>query len=199
MVTPRDAMESISLAAANAGKLPSETSVLLQEADTDNDDADVDLPLLEIQPVEVDNVVVSNTDFLETIKDNDGNEIGRVYLSEYEMTVEINLWTTKDDGYDADDLGEKLRQSLYPYSSYGPDQDFLDQNDNPIEDITYFRLGMGERTDDLVQTPTVRRWSQEVELWAYEEFRTDKDYIVSVDYPNDSDFSGEDSGTIDSI
>lgn len=194
MVAPQDAIEALSIAVANAGKLPSETSVLLQEADQSSEDADVDLPLLEIQVVDVDNVVVSNTDFLTTIKDDDGNETGRVYLSEYEMELEINLWTSTDDGYDPDTLGEELRASLYPYSSYGPDEEFLDQDDNVIDDITYFRLVSGDRTDDIIQTPTVRRWTQNVELWAFEEFRTDENYITSVDYPSNGNFSSDPDG-----
>lgn len=199
MVAPRHAMEAVARAVANSGELPSEMSLLLQEADATADDADVDLPLLEVQPLLVDNVVVSNTDFVGWVTDDNGNQTGRIYFSEYEMTIELNIWTTKNDGYDPDDLGNKLREALYPYSSYGPDQPFLDDEQNPIDQITYFRFDNGERTDDLIQTPTVRRWSQEVELWACEEFRTDEDYITTVDYPSSGDFNDSDGdGTVDS-
>lgn len=199
MVSPRDAMETVARAVAQSGKLPAEMSLLLQEADASADDADVDLPLLEVTPVEVDNVVVSNTDLVGYVTDDDGNRTGRIYFSEYEMTVSLDIWTTKDDGYDPDDLGEKLRASLYPYSSYGPQQPFLDDEQNPIDQITYFRLDTGERTDDLIQTPTVRRWSQEVELWGCEEFRTDEDYIANVTYPASGDLNDSDGdGTVDS-
>lgn len=185
MVSPRDSLQAISLAVANAGELPAETSVLLEEADEESDNADIDLPLLEMRIDNVDNVVVSNTDFVGVKKDSNGNEVGRIYRSEYEMTVDMNIWTAaNNDTYSPDDLGEKLRSSLYQHSSYGPDDPFVDEDGNTITDITYFRLGDGERTDDLVQSPTVRKWSQEAELWAYESFNTDKDYIVSVDYPS---------------
>ena len=183
MVSPRDAMETVARAVAQSGKLPSEMSLLLQEADAGADDADVDLPLLEVTPVEVDNVVVHNTDLVGYITDTNGNRTGRIYYSEYEMSISFDIWTTKNDGYDPDDLGENLREALYPYSSYGPQQPFLDDEQNPIDQITYFRLDTGERTDDLLQTLTVRRWTQEVELWGCEEFRTDEDYITAVNYP----------------
>lgn len=199
MVSPRNAMEAVAREVANAGTLPSELSLLLQEADQSNDDADVDLPLLEIQPLTVDNVAIENTDLVGFTTDDDGNQTGRVYFSEYEMGIQLNLWTTKDDGYDPDELGRQLRDALYTFSSYGPAQDFNDEAGNPIEEITYFRLGDGERDDGLFDTPTVRRWSQEVELWASEEFRTDEDYIVNVDYPTDGSFTDPDEdGTIDS-
>jgi len=199
MVAPRTTMETIATAVAKSGKLPSEMSLLLQEADAASDDADVDLPLLEVTPVEVDHVVVNNTDLVGYVTDDDGNRTGRIYYSEYEMTVQLDIWTTKNDGYDPDDLGARLRRALYPYSSYGPQQEFVDDDNNPIDQITYFRLGSGERTDDLIQTPTVRRWSQEVEVWGCEEFRTDEDYIASVSYPSDQDYAdGDGDGTVDS-
>jgi len=199
MVSPRDTMETIATAVAKSGELPSEMSLLLQEADAASDDADVDLPLLEVTPVEVDHVVVNNTDLVGYVTDDDGNRTGRIYYSEYEMTIQIDIWTTKNDGYDPDDLGEGLRRALYPHSSYGPQQPFLDEDSNPIDQITYFRLRPGERTDDLIQTPTVRRWSQEVEVWGCEEFRTDEDYIAAVSYPSDGDFNdSEEDGTVDS-
>lgn len=190
MVSPRESMEAVAQAIANAGTLPSELSVLLHEADPENDDADVDLPLLEIQPITVDNVVVDNTDLVGFTEDNYGNQTGRIYSSEYEMGIQLDLWTAaSDDTYDPDTLGRQLRDALYPYSSYGPGQDLTDENGDPLQAITYFRLGDGERSDGLLETPTVRRWSQEIELWASEEFRTDEDYIVTVDTPQDGDLS----------
>jgi hypothetical protein len=193
-------MEAVTRSVANSGELPAEISVLLQEADTSSDDADVDLPLLEVTPIDVENVVVNNSDLVGFITDDNGNRTGRIYYSEYEMRIQLDLWTTRNDGYDPDDLGESLRDALYPYSSYGPQQSFLDDEQNPIDQITYFRLGTGERVDDLIQTPTVRRWSQEVELWGCEEFRTDEEYITNVTYPADGDFNDEDSdGLIDNV
>jgi len=198
MVSPRDTMEIIETAVEESGKLPSEMSFLLQEADAQSDDADVSLPLLEVTPVNIEDVVVSNTDLVGYVTDDDGNRTGRIYYSEYEMTIQFDIWTTKHDGHDPDDLGEELRNALYPYSSYGPQQQFVDEDNNPIDQITYFRMSSGERVDDLVQTPTVRRWSQEVEVWGCEEFRTDEDYIASVSYPSDGDLSSDEgSDTVD--
>lgn len=191
-------METVARSIAESNELPAEMSLLLQEADISSDDANVDMPVLEIQPVEVDNVVVSNTDFVGFITDDNGNHTGRIYYSEYEMTMEIQIWTTRDDGYDPDALGERLRSALYQYSSYGPQRPFLDEDGETIDQITYFRLDTGERTDDLIRTPTVRRWSQEVELWGCEEFRTDEDYITDVTYPSDGSFTDTNGdGTVD--
>lgn len=199
MVTPRDAMETVATAVADSGKLPSDMSLLLEEADTESSDADVELPLLEVRPVEIDHVHVRNTDLVGYTTDANGNRTGRIYHAEYEMRISLDIWTTPRDNYDPDDLGENLRAALYPYASHGPQEPFVDGNGDPITEITYFRLDSGQRNDDLIQTPSVRRWSQEVELWASEEFQTDEDYIATVDYPSADSLNDTDGdGTVDS-
>lgn len=189
MVSPKESIDAVSRAVANSGELPAEMTLLKREADARSDDADVNLPTMEVQISSIDDVNISNTDFVDFVTDDSGNEVGRIFLSEYELTIDIDLWTIEKTSYDPDDLGRRLKKALYPYSSYGPSEDFTDSDGNKIEQITYFRLGDAERADDLVQDPTVRKWSQTVELWAYESFRTTKDYIVSVDYPADGDLS----------
>lgn len=191
-------MEAVARSIADSNNLPNDMSLLLQEADTSSENADVDLPVLEITPVDMEHVVVNNTDFVGFVTDDHGNYIGRIFRSEYEMTLELAIWTTTEDGYDPDDLGEQLRNALYKHSSYGPSEPLPDPERNGIDDITYFRLADGGRDDDLLQTPTVRRWSQEIELWGCEEFRTDEEYIVSVAYPAPGDFNDSDNdGTVD--
>jgi hypothetical protein len=195
MTRPKESLNAVARAVANSGELPDNMSVLLQEADFDSD-ADISLPLLEIQIEQVDNVIVHNTDLVGYITDSNGNRTGRIYYSEYEMTLSLDIWTTPEDAYDVDELGSKLRDALYPYSSYGVGQSFLDDEQNPIDQITYFRLGTGQRIDDLLRTPSVRKWSQEVELWGCEEFRTDEDYIIDVNYPENGDFNDDDTDLV---
>lgn len=196
MVSPKTCLESVARAVASSGNLPNDMGVVMQEADPQSENADIDLPALEFQIDEMDDIIVHNTDFVGYSTDANGNHIGRLYESEYEMTIQIDIWTTPNDGYDPDELGEQLRNALYPYSSYGPDKPFLDDVSDPIEEVTYFTLNSGERTDDLIRTPSVRKWSQEVELWAYEEFSTEEEYILSVDYPTPSDIDDFDEDGI---
>lgn len=195
MVSPRDAMKAVARGIAQSDELPSDMSLLLHEADMDSSDADVDLPMLEIQP-QVDHIVTNNTDLAGYITDDNDNQVGRIYHSEYELQLQLDIWTTADGGYDPDRLGERLREALYPYSSYGPDQNFVDDRGDIIDEITYFTFDDGERTDDLIRTPTVRRWSQTAELWASEEFRTTEDYIVDVHHPRNGSLSGQGDGEI---
>lgn len=179
MVSPSESLQILAQTIDESGEMPDDVSYLLHEADTENDDAGIGLPLVEITPVESDRVHLSNTDFVDYVTDDDGNEVGRVYHAEYEMTAQIDIWTINDGKYDVDELGDKLRKALYPYSSHGPQQPFTDENGSEVG-IFHFAVQSGERQDDTIQTPTLRRWQQQVEIWAFEDFKTTEDYIVDV-------------------
>lgn len=189
MVAPKDALQLLGAAISNEDKLPNDMGVVFHEADTDNDDADVDMPLIEFQIIETSRPQLVNTDFVGYTTDNDGNEVGRIYASDYELSIEISIWTFDKGGYDPDDLGAKLREALYPYTSHGPGIALDD-------DIYYVVINGGSRDDNLLQTPTVRRWTQEIELWAHEQFKTDEDYIIDVTFPDPDGLTSDDGETL---
>lgn len=186
MVSPSDAMLGLGLALNRSDKIPDEMSYLLHEADLQNDDANVDLPMIEITPVDVDHVHPSNSDFVDFTTNDEGSQTGRVYHTEYQMEVEIDIWTASDGGYDVDELGDALREALYPHSSFGPQEPFLDEDGKEMQ-IFRFSIESGERQDDIIQTPTVRRWRQEVEIWAFDEFQTTHDPVDGVSPPSSGD------------
>jgi hypothetical protein len=196
MVSPRDSVDLVARAIAESGDLPDNMGVVLEEADLENEHSDVDLPTLEIQIAGVDNVVLNNSDFAGYVTDDNGNRTGRVYRSEYEMEIDVSIWTNTGGGYSPDELGEKLREALYPYSSYGEQRRFRDENGNCIDDVTYFRLLSGDRVDELLRTPNARVWQQTLELWAFEEFKTTEEYITSVEYPEAEQFNDDDDDGI---
>lgn len=191
-------MQAVARGIADAGVLPDDMGLVLHEADLESEDANVAMPTLEIQLTNNDRVHLHNTDLVGWTTDVDGNKAGRVYHAEYELTLEINIWTAAGGDHDANELGNKLRNALYQYASHGPGQKFTYDDGERIDDIFRFEISTGARADDLIQTPTVRRWRQEVELWAYEEFTTTEDYIVDVNYPSSGDFNDDDDdGVID--
>lgn len=178
MVSPDNAVQKLAKAVSDENQLPNEMSVVFHEADTENDDADVSMPLLEIQIIETARPQLSNDDLVGHKLDDDGNRVARVYESNYQLTTRMKIWTAAQSGNDPNELGEALRRALYPYSSHGPGLSIDDG-------IFYIVINEGSRDDDLLQTPTVRRWSQEVELWGVEEFRTDEDPILDVESNED--------------
>jgi len=198
MVAPQDAMKAVARSINDSTNVTNDINILLQEVDLAYQDADVSLPVAEFQLTSVDNVTVHNTDFAGFVTDGNGNRTGRVYQSDYELTADIRVWTVPDDTYDPDDIGDDVRSALYEHSSRGPGKPFLDGSGNKIDDITHFVLGPGERNDDLIMDPTARRWTQQIELWAYEQFETTEDYIVDVKYPEPGDFNdADDDGVIE--
>lgn len=185
MVSPKDSLEAVERAVKRSDKLPDQTSYLLEEVDAEGSDADVSLPVVEMELIASERVRPNNSDLVGYKTDASGNRIGRVYHSQYEMSVEINIWTAEGGSHDPDDLGERLREALYMHSTNGPARPFRDVNERPIDSIIRFQLGDGERADELVQSPTLRRWRQEIELWGHDEFTTSDDTILEVDFPQD--------------
>ena len=176
MVAPNDAVHELIERIAEQGYLPDEMSVIFHEADEDNDDSDEDLPLLEVQIDSTDRPQLTNNDLVGHKVDDSGNRIARVYESTYELTLELNIWTAGKTNNDPNEFGNDLRRALYPFSSHGPGLSIDD-------DIYYIVIGDGAREDDIIQTPTVRKWQQEVELWAVERFSTDEEPIEEIDFP----------------
>lgn len=192
MVAPSEAIEAVARSIAESGNLPDNMGLVLHEADQESEDADVDLPALEIEIDENTRVYPNNTDLAGWTTDSDGNRTGRIYHSEYELSIQMDIWTSANDSYDPNKLGQALRSALHKHSSYGPQEPFFDENGNELDEIYRFVIDEGSREDDVIQTPTLRRWRQNIELWAYEEFVTSEDYILNVVYPTDGDFNDAD-------
>ena len=89
MVAPADTMGLVARNIADDDHLPDEMSVLFHEADVENEDADVDLPLLEIQLTNSDRVKINNSDLAGFVVDEsppspnvDEAKTGRIYHGE---------------------------------------------------------------------------------------------------------------------
>jgi hypothetical protein len=165
MVTKPEARELIARAVLQDTRMPSELDVILREPDADGKDATKTLPLLLVELDEVSRPEVTNSDFVGYKQDNSGNDVARVFESEWEATAQIELWTAAGSSYDVDELGEKLHEVLYSYDSRGTDECFTDADGSAVTSFWNFSLGDGSREDDLTQTPTVRRWRQLADVY----------------------------------
>lgn len=186
---PRDVIEVVVNAIKDSGRLPDSTNYVGYEPNIDTEA--IKLPLVEVVTVSEARINDHNTDFQGYIEDDDGNRVGRVFHALYNLTIEVNVWTAQGSKYDPDVLGDELYAALYPYDSSGPRRTLH-------EDIWRVRIGEGVPDEDFTTSPTLRRWSQEVDIWAHEAFRTDEDYIVGVAAPGSDDFgSSGATGDID--
>lgn len=165
MVTKPEARELIARAVLQDSRMPSGLDVILQEPDAEGSDATKTLPLLLVELDDVSRQSVTNSDFVGYKEDSDGNEIARIFESEWEATARIELWNAEGSEYNIDRLGEKVHEVLYSYDSRGTDEFFTDSDGNRVKSLWNFSLGDGSRDDDLTQTPTVRRWRQLADVY----------------------------------
>lgn len=178
---PKNVIETVVDTLKESGRLPDSTNYVGYEPDMDSEA--IKLPLLEVVTVSEARIDDHNTDEQGVILDDDGNAVSRVYHSLYQLSIEVNIWTAQGSKYDPRDLGNEVYRELYQYDSAGPGRELADE-------VWRVRVGDGNPDEDFSTSPTLRRWSQEVDIWAYESFSDDKDYIVNVIRPGSGDFSG---------
>jgi hypothetical protein len=171
---PQEVIEAVVDAVKSSGRLPDRTNYVGYEPNIDTES--IKLPLLEVVTVTSARIAEHNTDEVGTITDDEGNEVGRVFDALYQLTIEVNVWTAQGSKHDPNVLGDSVYTALYDYDSAGPSKELAD-------DVWRVRLGDGGPDEDFTTSPTLRRWSQEVDIWAYETFTTDEDYIVDVSVP----------------
>jgi hypothetical protein len=181
MATPREILTAIKESLQDSSDVPDSVSYVLQEYDGSGPEANVSLPVVELQTANLVSLNQFNTDFVGHQFDKDGNQIGRIYHSEYSLTVQLDILTVDGRSHNEESISpliNSVRNALYKFDSAGIAE--------PLEETVWkFQLNEGERADNLESTPTVRRWSQTIECWSYEEFETNEDYIVDVTFPDD--------------
>lgn len=194
-LNPDDAVSAVRNTVEQSGKLPAELSYVEQEPG--DEERDIHLPALILHPLSAIRIVDHNTDFDGYVTDSNGNRTGRVFTAEYRLDIQLDIWTASGSSYDERTLGNALHTALYPHDSNGPGKSLIGDDGQPIESVWKFRLNDGEQANDLTGTPTLRRWRQDVSMWAYHRFDTTADYSSTVSYPSDlsdDDGSGQLTG-----
>ena len=195
-LNPDDALSAVRRTVEDSGQMPADLDYIEQEPG--DEDSNVGLPVLVLTPSSAVRITSFNTDLAGyvTDTDEDGNEVrvGRIFHAEYRLDIQLDIWTAAGSSYDERDLGNTLHDVLYRHDSHGPDLPLLDENGNVIESVWRFRVEDGEQANDLTQTPSLRRWRQDVALWAYHRFDTSEDYLAGVNYPDE--FTADDDGTL---
>lgn len=168
MVSQPEARDAIVRAVTNDSRMPDELDTITQEADGSGRDAQKTLPLLLVVFDSTSKPQNHNSEFVGYEKDFDGNNIARIYERQWEAEARIELWTADGSEYNIDTLSDKLVSILYGYEARATDDQFVDEDGNPIEGLWNFELTGGGRDDDLVQTPTVRKWTQNADVYGSE-------------------------------
>lgn len=197
MVRPDKAIESVVTALKQSDRLPEATTYSIYEIDSDGGQANLRPPIVEITTTDVIRSSPHNTELQRYVTDDNGNEIGRLYRSEFEMPIQIDVWTAEGGEYDPHEIGESVRYALYQYDDQQRGNTLPDPDDptTTANDIVHFTLGDGGVRNDLSMTPALRRWRHSAELWFYEEVNTAVEYgaepyVANVVTPNGDDVQG---------
>lgn len=178
MVRPDTALESVVTALRESNRLPEATTYSIYEIDSDGGQSDLRPPIVEITTNDVLEANAHNTDQVGFATDSDGNQIGRIYEAEFEMPIEIDVWTAEGGQYDPHEIGEAVRYALYEYDA-GKMAEPLPDPDDPaqsLDGIVRFTIEDGGIRNDLSMTPALRRWRQTGEVWFTETLNTAEEY-----------------------
>jgi hypothetical protein len=178
MVTQQEARDAIARSVVNDGRLQDHldsgvtVDTITQEADGGGSDAVKTLPLLLVVFDSSEKENYRNTELVGYKTNSDGERVAKIYEREWVAEARIELWTAdRADNHDGiDTLSDALVSILYGYETRTSNDDFLDENGDPIEGLWHFSLGEGLRNDDTSQTPTVRRWEQIAEVYGAQRY-----------------------------
>lgn len=160
MVSSREAVQIIANTLRRSDKYPDDMSYILDEPDPEGRDSAVSVPVTVLQDIDTRRDDPSNSNFVEYLTNDDGEQVGKIYETKWEMSLQIAIWTASGSHTTVDTLGRHLYEILYQYDSRGPADTFVDADGEPISSIYDFSLRERSRDDSLVETPSVRRWQQ---------------------------------------
>ena len=158
----------------------SEFSFVNREPDTSGENSDIRLPAIVVQTISNIRIDNHNTDLVEYITDEDGEDAAARFVAEYDNEFQLDVWTAAQSGYSPDEIGETVRDRLYTHDKAILDEPFVDESGDPIDTIWNFRVGDGSREDDLTMSHSLRRWRQELFLTAADEFTVEYPIIEEV-------------------
>lgn len=191
-------MDGVKTAIEQSGRLPDATTYSIYEIDSDGGQSNLRPPIVEITTTDVIKSDPHNTDLIGYATDDQGNDIGRIYQADFEMPIQIDVWTAEGGQYDPHELGEAVRYALYQYDDQQRGDPLPDPSDpsTNLSDVEKFMMGDGGVRNDLSMTPALRRWRQTGEVWFHETVNTAEeygaqDYVANVISPSDGNFDAD--------
>jgi len=178
MARPDTVLDGVVTALKESDRLPDSTTYSIYELDSDGGQANLRPPVVEVTTTDVVRSSAHNTDFVEYATDTQGNEIGRIFRSKFEMPFQIDVWTAEGGQYDPHEIGEEVRYALYQYDDQQRGDPLPDPSDpsTKLDEVVKFMMSDGGVRNDLSMTPALRRWRQTGEVWFYETVNTAVEY-----------------------
>ena len=194
MADTETTLEAIAHALRQASSLTAIKGVHTRELDLEGTDANLEFPLIELQPV---SETQGDIGFVEYIYDDAGNEIGEIYEWAATVRVQIDIWTISGSNHDAVNLGDALEMTLFRYADGGYNDPLPDGSGGAYPEIN-LEIDSGSTANSRALsggTVFLRRWRQDVIATYTRRVSTLSEYgplpyIKDVHTPRDGDFHG---------
>lgn len=204
MVRPDTALQSIVTALKQSDRLPDATSYSIYEIDSQGGQSNLRPPIVEVTTADVTRSRPHNTELVGHSTDSNGNQIGYIYRSLFEMPFQIDVWTAEGGDHDPYEIGEQVRIALYRYDDmqYGKPLPDPDDPTTALSEVERLQVGDGAVRNDLTMTPALRRWRQTGEMWFHETIDTaaeygSEDYVARVISGDGDVISAQDSSNVE--
>lgn len=190
MVHAQTVVRAVAHRLRDSGRLPRDTTYVAIEMDPRGEQSDVTLPAVELVMADLDRITTHNSDFARYETDDQGNYIGKVYRSNFEMDLHINCLAASGSSQDSKEMAQEVRGALARNDSRKWNERLPDpDSDGLLSGVYRFEVGGGQRTNDFTMTPSLRRTRTSVSCRFSDEFSTSEyggpvDYIESVVPPS---------------
>jgi hypothetical protein len=169
MVRPNDLVSAVLYTLKQSDAITTDVTFIGYEPDIDSEP--IKLPIIEVSLGQQIDATLSNTDFVEYVTDDSGDQIGRKFETLYEQEITISAWTAQDSMYEPRSIGDSIRDSIYPHTTNGPNKPLRHPKDNRVlDEVWNVTILEGSHTDELGRTPTLRRWEQTINIAASEQY-----------------------------
>jgi len=192
MVRVQEIIDAFLYAFKTSEKIPDDITYVGYMPDIDTEA--LKLPILHIEILDRNEIGRMNTDFVAYYKDDNGNDIGKVYQSVFETTLQMSVWTAQGSRHDPRKIGDRVRDEIYTYTKKGPGKTLTTPRGETLDEVWHVVLETANHTDDMGTSPVLRRWQQNVRVRASEQFieNVEKPHIKEIDIVTSSDIDVQD-------
>jgi hypothetical protein len=192
MVRVQEIIDAFLYAFQTSEKIPDDITYVGYMPDIDTEA--LKLPILHIEILDRNEIGRMNTDFVAYYKDDNGNDIGKVYQSVFETTLQMSVWTAQGSRHDPRKIGDRVRDEIYTYTKKGPGKTLTTSRGETLDEVWHVVLETANHTDDMGTSPVLRRWQQNVRVRASEQFieNVEKPHIKEIDIVTSSDIDVQD-------
>jgi len=193
-MTPEEALAAIKRALSQSSVPLGD--IITREANVAREDNRLEAPWVTVQPISIPRSSPHDTDRVGFETDTNGRRIGRIFETTWAIDVQLDVRLFSPAPQSVTDLGIQVQEALLPYDALREARPFPDGSGGTLDDVEHFRVGEGERRDDLTSEYSTRRWDQELRIDVSDRTSTTEAPVTAVDTPRDGEAVGGDDGAV---